>query len=1559
MADESVSLPPTRFGGLGHNAESLKQHDMTGLSRFSMRGPSLPLQSSWTLTKALASGAFREGLQFGISKGLNLTLSALLVYQMAQPSDNIFAVYSSANTNSILALSSQFRTHPALFSLFAFPPAYGLLKGLLALRPFDKLSPQVLTQAHQTLKERPASVFNDYIRWFLPVYPLNNALTTLEAGLLWEGRTDKSSHKEREQAFAFIQTLAQQRQGLTQTQALLSLSHLAYGFHLKDIHHLKGAQEPQTLLHLLSLKTRAFESLKDTPLDNRLSELYRISYLWSLGYSPSFWKTSVPLAAINTGRLAAKILSFVAIIKTIMAYLDCPEKPGLTFSGYQKWSSDYTQPCFDEFVRLFNTIPGQPAHTLTDGIPQYYFPDGTYSLDLSGKGLEETVILEILQGFMDQHKKAQGPSLTGLNLSNNQFGSQSDNNTLSLAHLLTQFPALNLLDLSNNQIGLNGIQGVQALTQSLSTLQFLKNFTILPSRTLSARMISLFDSTRFRLTNHPDLLPQPNRLTSPDDVRVYFQTANLSTTAFDFSGKVTDDAQGQTLTTLMNSLRDYNSLTLLDLSNNLIGLKSDKGATAVANGLVNLSSIKWLDLSNNWFGFNGNKSVNCLAQTLERGLPILETLKLLPNNSPLSNQIINMLNLALSTHPDISPFPFPLLDSNTIRSFFLGVHPFIRSLDLSNMIFDDANGTIITTLMQFLSIYNQSLTSLDLSGNQIGSLSDLGTIAIGNGLANLKNLTFLDISNNRIGLYGDAGTIAIGNGLANLKNLTFLGLSNSCCIGYTGDAGTIAIGNGLTNLKNLTFLDISHNTPIGLYGDAGTIAIGNSLANLKNLASLNFSYSNIGYTGNDGVIAVGNGLANLKDLIFLDISNNNYLGFNESLRIGALSQAFEELFSLKSIKILPSIGLSSKSIILLNSKLKSNTEVTLIPIPLTDASEVASYFLNTKVITSFFNFSGLIVDDSAGLTLTTLMQFLSLYNETLTSLDLSHNQIGSYSDIGTVAIGNGLGRLKALTYLDLSNNWNIGYTGEAGVIAIGNALESLRLLTYLDLSNTNIGTQGDKGTIAIGNSLQYLSSLRFLNLGRTSIGLRGDDGTLRIGNSLEYLTNLISLDVGYNYIGFLDDKGTIAIGNSFKHLTYLNSFNFRNTFIGYHGYNGTVAIGNGLASLKSLAYLDLSHNWYLGSTSSAGIIAIGNNLDKTALVYFGLSSTQISSKDFLGVDVLVQGLGSLASLKKFDIVPSQNLSPTDIGRLTFAATYHPVMPSTTLLKDPAAVQAYFQTDLPSNSSFSFPSNLTDDASGATLSTLMLYLRNYTSSLTSLDLSHNQIGFYGDAGTQALGQSLAHFKALTHLDLSYNQLGFQSSNGTILIGQALTQLPSLVSLNLGYNQIGSTGPEGSLAIVSAIPSLVNLQDLSLNGITNIHWDDNLVNINAFTSRKLQAICQSQLCHGTAITSVKKASTSSASRLQAPWPFRFMNNAIDNVGRFLFHSWNTLVDKMRKSAKEVTSDSPAYFPNINNPYMSDWQPNPLRNREQSEDYASLAPYVLQQSTRAYVSPPALLD
>jgi internalin A len=152
-----------------------------------------------------------------------------------------------------------------------------------------------------------------------------------------------------------------------------------------------------------------------------------------------------------------------------------------------------------------------------------------------------------------------------------------------------------------------------------------------------------------------------------------------------------------------------------------------------------------------------------------------------------------------------------------------------------------------------------SLTSLDLTGNQIGEegaeaiagftdfssldLGDMG-IARGDNISSLTALTSLDLANNSI---GDAGAEAIGS----LAGLTALDLADN----QIGDAGAEAIGS----LAGLTALNLANNK----IGDAGAEAIGS----LAGLTALDLADNQIDDKGVSAIVS-------LTELVSLNLSGN-------------------------------------------------------------------------------------------------------------------------------------------------------------------------------------------------------------------------------------------------------------------------------------------------------------------------------------------------------------------------------------------------------------------------------------------------------------------------------------------------------------------------------------------------------------------------------------------------------------------------------------------------------------------------------------------------------------
>ena len=167
-----------------------------------------------------------------------------------------------------------------------------------------------------------------------------------------------------------------------------------------------------------------------------------------------------------------------------------------------------------------------------------------------------------------------------------------------------------------------------------------------------------------------------------------------------------------------------------------------------------------------------------------------------------------------------------------------------------------------------------SLTSLDLAGNQIG---DAGAEAIAN---NLSQLTALDLGSNRI---GDAGARAIAAKLYRLKSLRLW--SNN-----VGDAGAKDIsklkaldlldlsgnrickegGQSISEIKSLHTLSLSDN-PIS---DAGA----KEIAKLSKLASLKLWYTKIGSKGAEAILDAWADQATSERRELLDLRGNKGFG---------------------------------------------------------------------------------------------------------------------------------------------------------------------------------------------------------------------------------------------------------------------------------------------------------------------------------------------------------------------------------------------------------------------------------------------------------------------------------------------------------------------------------------------------------------------------------------------------------------------------------------------------------------------------------------------------------
>ena len=1099
------------------------------------------------------------------------------------------------------------------------------------------------------IKDVEPSFYNDLIRWFLPLPPIDQVTGNIMKNVLWNGHL---SSEDLHHIFDIFAALATSSRLYTSVYSLGSLAPIVYALSLNDLSHLsqrkiqpkkeiieqllpdekveqaaplleedqrhEGQRELEqefanSIQERLKLKAKALALIEEMAsfhdknenrksITNTAIALYAQYLLWSLGASRSY-PEAVSQFLFKGGKLYVQIKFLQTVINALLKAEQCPRQPGVTLAGVQPWAQDLTQKCFDAYVKLFNVIPGQSTETLVGNLDQYYFPDCSISLDLSNKALDWRAIYNITKALFDHNI-----AVRSLNLAGNELGTAEFSRDI-FATLST----LDSLDLSNNNIGFNDnvdASGTVALGKGIGALK------ALTSLNFSRNLIGRYD-------------------------------------AYSTAGTV---ALGKGIGALRN-------LMFLDLSNNKIGSRDNfniSGTVALGKGISALKSLVFLNFTQNSIGrYDGFDTSGTVA--LAEGIQSIETLVSLD----LSNNKIG--------HSDTTD---PCLFFNTAGVKALGhglsALSMLNYLDLSgNGISSgdicNASGTVaLAKGIESL----KALTFLGLSNNFVGGdiLYPTGTVALGEGIGKLRNLTTLDFSDNSIGLNDSPydpdsilGTVALAKGIGHLRALTFLNLSQNW-IGYHNSSEIYSfissIGN-LFKLKSLSFIPqqslvasealqkldevLKHmdvpdfvrlisstdvqsyceRLPIfvqtvnlsGALSFVEDLAIQDLMMCLKNrtmLSSLDISFNNIG-SDVAATMALGKGISSLKFLTFLDLSNNGIGGednFNTSGTV-ALSEGISRLSTLTSLNLSENyIG--------------------------------SEDMLNTAGTVSLGNGIGQL--------------------SALTFLDLSGNVIGSYDTFnpaGTVALGNGIGKLSALTFLDLSGN-QIGFADflhNTGTVALGNGIGKLSALTFLDLSGNQIG--GDSGnangTVALGNGIGALKTLKSLNLSGNIIG-NGDSfnpsGTVALGNGIAALKSLISLDLAGNQIGssdLLHTAGTVALGNGLRTLKRLTKLDLSGNEIGIcddTNCNGTISIAEGIGLLEVLQDLNLARNNLYWTPS---IVALANTLNSTGSIRtLNLGGNLIGSQGDEGSAALISVLPNLPDLdlSRLDLSGMTNVSWT-------------------------------------------------------------------------------------------------------------------------------------------------------------------------------------------------------------------------------------------------------------------------------------------------------------------------
>jgi len=1030
-------------------------------------------------------------------------------------------------------------------------------------------------------------LWHDGVRWFIPLHPVSRSVITISRALRWDARLDPLL---RQKAQTALINLFETSHGFTKVTTGYELVRIIDSIHLAPVNAIDdeyvllgdGLSSPTsptnnghtsgptsintngvasdisngqsaitaTEAHLFNrvLKERAVTDVMNfagwsdekwgtSSVPAKVALLTGFAYgrylQWWIGLSPTT-KESTAFWTFKITKLAYSLLLLRTVYFAFRDYINCPEKPGITFTGIAPWAGKFDATCLAATINEFNRFPGQDAATLIKLLPEFYLaPDKkrSFTLDLRDKGLNAATIASLIRGFADQ-----GYVITSLQLAGNIVGADDDQGAtgmMEFAQALSRLKRLKVLDLSRNRISAScdnfNPTGLEALGEAFSTLESLETLD------LSENSLGLCDHLDPRgteatgrglggLSNLKQLSLANNRIGHNDKVET------RGTIAFG------------------NGLSTLTRLSHLNCSHMDLGLydcEDSRGTEAVGLGLASISSLRVLDLS--W-----NKLSEC--KTTPNGLTAIAS-------GLTAQKSLRELNLGGNT-----------LSSNVEGTLAL-VHAIqaleqLSRLDLSINRFgsqDSFDSGITEALAEALGHLSE-LESLSLQGTSIGApdaTNASGTVAIAKGLGKCVKLTTLDLSDNQIGQgdqYFPEGTMELASALRQLTRLQVLSLAANSIGKWDymyphGVAdGTIAIVQALGDLRSLTSLDLSKN------------ALGRELDESSSL-----------------VAELAHSLGLLTRLRELRLLPNEYLS---SSMLARFQEAVSKLPTPISV---PSSLISAEDIDAYFDRIPpSQTRFTFsdaffAPIEaLWDASEAYEHFFErlAQFDVRHLDLSRNDLAEFAPGSMTAIANGLARLTH-LVTLDLSGNGLGYpiFVDDGFIALGNALAQLTKLQYLNLADN-GLGLYEEVLPIVVGQ-LNPPELVS-LDLSHNWIGGAHAEDIEAVRQLFTRVPNLQFLGLSDNAIG-SSDDVTLTttLLEGIASLTQLRVLNLTENTIGSKDainPAGSVALGEAVGQLTQLRLLNLSDNSIGQGTAEGELGIVSGITKLKHLCSLDLSYN---------------------------------------------------------------------------------------------------------------------------------------------------------------------------------------------------------------------------------------------------------------------------------------------------------------------------------------------------------------------------------------------
>lgn len=427
------------------------------------------------------------------------------------------------------------------------------------------------------------------------------------------------------------------------------------------------------------------------------------------------------------------------------------------------------------------------------------------------------------------------------------------------------------------------------------------------------------------------------------------------------------------------------------------------------------------------------------------------------------------------------------------------------------------------------------------------------------------------------------------------------------------------------------------------------------------------------------------------------------------------------------------------------------------------------------------------------------------HNSTLQELNLRTNNLGPK---GALGLSKGIMQNNSIVRLHLRYNW----IGDAGAKALAAVMMSNATITDLDLSRNRIGSDGAEYLM---KAVRYNDTLRLLNM---QLNTLQDKGGIFVGSALQQNTRLTHLDlmdcmIGdagcaaiFEALGAATHKSYETIGETKRRRHKVAGMN--NGIIWMHvggngiGELGSIQIGKALIHNKGITKLDVSRN----RISNKGATFLAEALTKNSTL------TDLMLKDNLIGDPGAQQLS--VSVRTNRHIKALSLSANE---MSWKVETDGFVSNTSL--------SSFENDfnlsrvtvaLGGKNLSGFRMDISHARERGKVDQPLDIFPALTRKLLSLHCEQNNIGAESAAAVAGtVGEYLAHSSSLVELSLAKNLLRDEHVKG-----MAFT---SLTLLDLSHNQIGNAGADHVISCFAKLKggariTEIDFTDNQINKIT---------------------------------------------------------------------------------------------------------------------------------------------